>query len=200
MWNTAVQLLERGHTQRVRVRRDDAPVSYREVLRAWRDDEPFRTFFLRTLADAPFAAFRWETPPVSSRDVDRPFEFVLLDEPGLPDDADPRAFSGQFAAAREGESVVAFTNLGKDATLIVPRPAGPNTAYGHLAAFVRRAPDAQKHDLWRVVGQEMERRLGDSPVWLSTAGMGVAWLHVRLDSRPKYYGFREFAEGMRRTS
>jgi hypothetical protein len=34
----------------------------------------------------------------------------------------------------------------------------------------------------------MARRVGRQPVWLSTAGAGVAWLHVRLDDRPKYYG------------
>jgi hypothetical protein len=32
------------------------------------------------------------------------------------------------------------------------------------------------------------------PVWFSTSGMGVAWLHFRLDERPKYYTFRAFAE------
>ena len=32
------------------------------------------------------------------------------------------------------------------------------------------------------------------PVWLSTSGMGVAWLHFRLDQRPKYYTYRAFAE------
>ena len=42
--------------------------------------------------------------------------------------------------------------------------------------------------LWQVVGEAMERRLGTEPVWLSTAGAGVSWLHVRLDDRPKYYG------------
>jgi hypothetical protein len=25
------------------------------------------------------------------------------------------------------------------------------------------------------------------PLWLSTAGQGVFWLHVRLDRYPKYY-------------
>ncbi len=84
--------------------------------------------------------------------------------------------------------MLAFANLGKDAVLIVPRPLGPASVYGHLAAFVRKARDTQRHELWRVVGAETEARLGDSPVWLSTAGMGVSWLHVRLDSRPKYYG------------
>jgi len=59
--------------------------------------------------------------------------------------------------------------------------------YENIAAFVREAPEAQTHFLWRLVGNLMERRLGPSPVWLSTAGAGVPWLHVRLDQRPKYY-------------
>jgi len=33
--------------------------------------------------------------------------------------------------------------------------------------------------------------LADAPFeayfWLSTSGLGIAWLHVRLDERPKYY-------------
>ena len=30
------------------------------------------------------------------------------------------------------------------------------------------------------------------PVWVSTAGAGVSWLHVRLDDRPKYYGYQPY--------
>ena len=33
---------------------------------------------------------------------------------------------------------------------------------------------------------KVEARIDDRPLWLSTAGDGVAWLHVRLDQRPKY--------------
>lgn len=36
-----------------------------------------------------------------------------------------------------------------------------------------------------------------SPFWLSTAGMGVSWLHVRLDERPKYYRFQEYRSAAR---
>ena len=32
------------------------------------------------------------------------------------------------------------------------------------------------------------------PTWLSTEGSGVPWLHVRLDSRPKYYHHAAYAE------
>nr|WP_218152073.1 hypothetical protein [Nitrosomonas communis] len=73
--------------------------------------------------------------------------------------------------------------------MVVPCPRGPITGYGHLGAFLRQAPARQRHSLWRSVGSAMERRLGVKPVWLSTAGAGVSWLHVRLDDRPKYYGY-----------
>src|SRR5581483_7463479 len=98
--------------------------------------------------------------------ADRPFEFVLLDSPYLAITPDRDAFAGHFAAAG-GQSVVSFPNLGGDAVLVVPGPAGPASAYGHLAAFIRHAPEAQQHELWQLVGRTMERRLGTSPVWLS---------------------------------
>jgi hypothetical protein len=51
---------------------------------------------------------------------------------------------------------------------------------------------AQRYALWEAVGRVAERRLGTAPVWLSTAGAGVSWLHVRLDDRPKYYAFTPY--------
>jgi len=53
-------------------------------------DEPgFRNFFIGLLADAPYAAFRWETPRISADLVHRPFEFALLDSPELAVEPDP---------------------------------------------------------------------------------------------------------------
>jgi len=173
---------------RVAIDLGSSPVSYAEVLRLWRDDEDFRAFFLALLADAPFAAYRWETPPVTAATAGRPFEFVLLDSPTLARRPDPDAFAEHFRTPAGKRGVVEFPNLGRDAVLVVPCPAGPPSAYGHLAAFVRQAPEAQRHALWQLVGEAMRRRLDDRPVWLSTAGAGVSWLHVRLDDRPKYYG------------
>jgi hypothetical protein len=49
-------------------------------------------------------------------------------------------------------------------------------------------------DLWSAVGRTVASRRAASvdPVWVSTAGLGVHWLHVRLDDRPKYYRHRPF--------
>lgn len=192
MWDCTRQLLQGGRAQRFALRQRGLPVPYRDVLRYWREDEGFCSFFVSLLADAPFPAFRWETPPVTTSTVGREFEFVLLDAPGLDRAADSHAFAEQFRLAGKDCRAVAFPNLGNDAVLVVPCPLGPTPAYVHLAAFVRQASGAQVHDFWRVVGEAMETRLGAQPTWLSTAGMGVPWLHVRLDSRPKYYGFTPY--------
>jgi hypothetical protein len=170
------------------------PVSYRDVLRYWQEDASFRSFFISLLAGASFRAYRWETPPVTTANAVRAFEFVLIDAPGLDRPPDAQAFAAQFYWAGENQRAIAFPNLGNDAVLVVPCPSGPTSAYVHLATFVRQAPEAQVHELWRVVGEAMETRLGTDPTWLSTAGMGVSWLHVRLDARPKYYGFAPYRE------
>src|SRR5437773_8006599 len=34
----------------------------------------------------------------------------------------------------------------------------------------------------------------DAPRWLNTEGTGVFYLHVRIDSRPKYYSWEEYKE------
>jgi hypothetical protein len=187
MWTPRSEIIDGGRGLRFIIDLDSSPLSYAEVLDRWQRDAEFRSRFNALLADAPFAAFRWETPPITAAAAERPFEFVLLDSPGLASEPDLTAFAEHFRGGAD-TGVVAFANLGKDAILIVPCPQGPPAAYGHLAAFVRQAPDSQRHALWQRVGAAMGRRLGARPVWLSTAGAGVPWLHVRLDDRPKYYG------------
>ncbi len=187
MWTAKIDDTERAGTIRARLLHGSVAASYAQVVDAWRRDAEFCPWFNGVLAAAPFAAFRWETRPVSSATANDPFEFVLLDSPSLAREPDPEAFDEHFRA-QPGPDVLAFPNLGGDAIMVVPRPVGPVSAYGHLAAFVRGAPETRRAALWRAVGDAMAGRLGQKVVWLSTAGAGVSWLHVRLDDRPKYYG------------
>lgn len=191
MWGSHVGDAGIPGTLRFWLSRNSKPVSYANVLDAWRTDPGFCGWFGDVLAGAPFAAFRWETPPITETTVNRRFEFALLDDPGLARRPTPEAFAEHFGPASASE-IVSFPNLGGDAVMVVPCPIGRLAAYGHLGAFVRNAPESQKRALWRAVGEAMRARLGDAPVWISTAGAGVAWLHVRLDNRPKYYEFAPF--------
>ncbi|CAK0827961.1 unnamed protein product, partial [Prorocentrum cordatum] len=111
--------------------------------------------------------------------------------------ADPGDFSEHLSRCSAGTGAVAFQNLGGDASLVAPCAAGPSPgAYGHLAAFSRRVPEEQQRLFWAAVGRTLEGVVasrGAGPrTWLSTEGSGVPWLHVRLDSAPKYYHHREY--------
>ena len=181
-------------THRFEILEDGCRLTCERVLNLWEEDESFRVFFNSILADSEFEAFRWETPAVTQASLNRDFEFVLLESKGLSRACDDASFAKHFGKSGE---IVSFKNLRGDAWLVVPSPLLPNeksdfSKYVHLASFVRNATEKQKDELWVEVARAMKNRLGEAPVWLSTAGMGVAWLHVRLDSFPKYYGYAPY--------
>lgn len=193
MWNTAIELLNGGRAQKVRIHDGDRVLPYAAVLEGWRTDAGFRAFFNQLLADAPFAACFWETPPVTRASLDQSFECVIVDSPALAGVTSERAaFAAYFDSA--DDTVTDFPNLGRDALLVAPCPQGSEQAYPHLAAFVRDGPVAQQQALWQRVGECVASRLTDRPLWVSTAGLGVYWLHVRLDSFPKYYTWRPYTQ------
>ena len=134
-WATRVTVCPGG--VRVEVSRGSDSARYVDVIDGWRSDPDFCSWFNSVLATASFDAFRWETPPVSTSTVTQPFEFVLLDSPGLARGADPAAFEDQFRRNPNGD-VLEFSKLGGDAIMVVPRPIGHPSSYGHLADFVRR--------------------------------------------------------------
>ncbi len=188
MYSANVEQLDEGRVLRFRLRRDGEPLSWSDVMHRWQTDQSFRRFFISVLADAPFPAYFWETPPVTRTSIDREFEFVLVDSRSLAGvRTDEQAFTNHFASAKPGASVIEFPNLSGDATLVVPCPGEPSSAYSQISTFARQAPDDQQHQLWSMVGAALERQLSAQPVWLNTSGLGIYWLHIRLDSIPKYY-------------
>lgn len=175
-------------TIRLVMKRAGEAISRQAFLGGLRDEPEMRELLVEHLAALPFDAFFWETPAVTTETASRAFECVAVDAPGLASSkADPTAFDEHLSRAPVGADAVTFDNLGDDAKLVVPTRKAAPPVYTHLASFLRAAPNDQRHGLLRAVGEAMAGRLGDAPVWLSTAGMGVPWLHVRLDARPKYY-------------
>ncbi len=193
MWDAQIDTMDGGRVRQVRTLCDGKSVSYGEVVEGWQSDSGFREFFIGILADAPYGAYLWETPPITRLTSTRAFEFVLVDSPALARlIPDPDAFASHFEATDAGQGVAVFPNLGGDAFLVAPTPQAPLIKYTHLAAFARAAPAEQQHAFWRTVGSTVADRLADRPLWLSTNGLGVAWLHARLDARPKYYTFEPY--------
>jgi hypothetical protein len=193
MLESKVIFLDKNRICQITILRDRSPLSYRDVIDGWRNSETFRQFYLALLAEAPMTAFFWESLPITRSTVDRAYEFVLVDSPQLVNvQPDRFSFASFFESADPSENVTAFDNLGGDAILVVPCPRSSDRVYVHLAEFVRSAPDTQQHELFQKLAEEIDRRLSDRPMWVSTSGLGVFWIHIRLDSRPKYYTFQPY--------
>lgn len=166
------------------------------------------------IVSSPYASLLFETPGASAHSSSTtPFEFALVNEPALKVVAESRpdrnAFSKHFVVARrqaDEARVCSFQNLGGDAILIAPLPPAPSSdgeddnndsTYSHLAIFVRNAPRSQVSDFWKLAAASylhvlQRKHPQEEKTWFSTNGMGVSWLHMRIDDRPKYYSYAPF--------
>lgn len=166
---------------------ENQTLSYSDIIRYWHDDALFRQFFISLLADSPFPAFLWECRPVDANTSQEDFEFVIINAPQLDGVKPDRA---AFAEYYDTIGIVTvFENHGKDSTLIAPVPIDDShdEIYSHIASFMRHAPGHQKHALLVTMAGAIQRSISAFPLWVSTSGLGVYWLHARLDKGPKYY-------------
>ncbi|UCC13810.1 MAG: hypothetical protein JSW21_10640 [Gammaproteobacteria bacterium] len=195
-WQYVSDSLHEGRVLRQELRLDSHQPTWGDIIEGWRRDPTFRDFFIQMLATAPFPAYYFETPPLGEAALAMPFEFALIDSTLLAGvDAEPHVFESHFDGPAMRDGITVFDNLGGDAVLIAPCPTGPLPAYAHLAAFARLAPPEQQHALWKRVAETINQRLKlREPLWLSTAGQGVFWLHVRLDRYPKYYNYQPYRQ------
>lgn len=166
-------------------------LSYRDVVDLWENSDIFREFYTQVLLEVPFRGFFWENKPVSNASLDEHYEFIVRGT---------SAFDGKLAHANTFEKyfeheqdIVAFDNLSGDARLVVPvlKDAIPEH-YAHLGPFIRNAKSQQIHQLWIKIAQEFKNCISPKPLWLSTSGLGVFWLHIRFDTQPKYYVHRPY--------
>ncbi|MEO1482264.1 MAG: hypothetical protein AAFU77_09160 [Myxococcota bacterium] len=165
-------------------------MNFGEVVSRMIHQETFRYEFIRILSESPFAAYFWESPPVTRHTTSKDFRFVFVESKHLSELVqDPLPFREHL---RANSPCVSFWNLGQNARLVAPTLVQSDANYAHLAAFVSSAPRRQQSAFWKMVGREIDQTLSDSPTWISTAGLGVAWLHLRLDARPKYYRHRPY--------
>jgi hypothetical protein len=152
----------------------------------------FRIFFIELLQSISHEAYFWEVRPISIDTNSQKFEFVIVNAPSLSKiNADNAPFIKYF---NQYTHVTSFFNLNKDAKLIVPIGIGNLNQYSHIANFVRYAPLEQVEIFWQKVGEEIHNSIERVEKWVSTSGLGVHWLHLRIDTKPKYYSYQPYKD------
>lgn len=195
MWQATTDKLQNGHIFQYFLQSHARKLTYAQVIQLWQEDHRFREFFSALLAACPFEAFFWECPSLTEDTQHRPFEFVLVNSPQLAgSEADCSDFHQHLVHSTA--RVCNFSNLGGDAQLLVPVPQVSAQHYVHIATFVRHADRDQQQALWQSLGKLVADKISQQPLWISTSGLGVACLHIRLDSQPKYYTFAPYRQSM----
>ncbi len=133
----------------------------------------------------------FECAPMSPGRGEEVFRYVVLPSAAVAGlRPDPSPFRGKL-----GAPVNRFRNLSGGSWLIAPSPRAA-TDSANLSRFLQTAPESVIDALWVEAGLALadwlERRR--RKVWLSTSGLGVSWLHLRLDSRPKYITHQPYRE------
>lgn len=165
------------------------------VLERLACDSNFRSWWGRALCDWAPPSFVFETPAWTLHNLSETFEFVGMANPALERaQVDAVSFAPHFSAAPAGTLALEFANLGGDAQLVVPTPGEVLEHHAHLAVFLRHAESDRQHALWQQLARTISAQLDDRPLWVSTAGLGVIWLHWRIGVRPKYYRYRPYAQ------
>lgn len=192
MWDVQSNALDKN-VHKYSLFENGSQLTYEDVIHTWREHTRFREFYFSILAGSAFDAYFWENPPVTTSNIKQAYEFVLVNSSQLSRvRADPAPFQEKFNSIQSNESILTFENLGRDAELIVPCPVAEQNIYTHFASFIRNAPDHQKHALFITMANSLTNRIETNPTWVSTSGLGVYWLHIRLDARPKYYSYQPY--------
>lgn len=170
--------------------RKNERLTYKNALQLLRDEREFRDIFIEVMRQSTFKAYLWETPAFSSVE-DQPFEFVLIHNASL-ENFTPNSSSFKEHFTKSDKTIVC-KNLRKDALLIIPYPREKDqNCYTHMANFMRFAPDDQIHELLQQTAISVLDYDTFLPIWLSTSGLAVPWLHVRVDTKPKYYRYQPY--------
>jgi hypothetical protein len=170
------------------------PVTAKEFWTYIATSKEYASSFNQQLAETSFDHFYVEFGQSSD---EANCTFALIDAPELAGRTpDQDAFQLHIKDARDAlETVAIFRNRKNNATLVCPAPVlgvedvrrGGGCCCCDVAAFVRGSDALVAADFWKHVAVQVLQAIAKGPTWVSTAGQGVAWLHVRVGTDPKDY-------------
>lgn len=171
---------------RIRITQGNELLTFRQVFDYWQNSTDFIDFYINALIELYYEEFFWEHPAMREEYLDKPYEFVIQRSMSFRRrSVDENAFSDYIYS--DGQ-VAVFDNLGRNAILVVPTMKSSSETYKHMGNFIRNAEKEQIQEQFNQLSRTILAELTKGRlIWISTAGLGVIWLHMRLDSRPKYY-------------
>ena len=129
----------------------------------------------------------WRTSVQSNKNDLIYKEEFIEDERLLNAKEDFKPFLEHLDKNKDEKYVISFPNLSGDTILVVPIPR-KSKRFTNMFYFMTNASEIQKKELWKKVAEQAKIFLKTNEnIWISTHGLGVNYLHVRICNTPKYY-------------
>ena len=97
-----------------------------------------------------------------------------------------KPFSSFFVKNKNKKLALSFPNKRGTAIMIVPAPV-EGKDFAHLYNFINQADQKQQSALWKEVAKVFtSQKTKNNTVYLSTHGLGVNYLHIRIKTSPDY--------------
>lgn len=188
-----VILAQKENVLRFKLKQEGKFLSFQEVFELWKMSPEFINFYTSLLKSEEYSGLFWEHPPLTLLDLSQEYECIIYRSNSFDKRlVDEQAFQDFIQL---DDLAVSFSNLGKNATLIVPTKQIEAASYKHFGVFLEQAKEEQILTLFQEVGKIILEEIKEKErVWLNTSGLGVLWLHIRLDTIPKYYKTKRYKE------
>ena len=132
--------------------------------------------------------FFWKTSVINKYTDLNFYEEFIENDLLINKNQDINTFQEYFNKNKTEKYAISFPNLSGDTTLIVPVPRVRKN-FSNLFYFMKNASNKQQSELWKLVVKEALKLLKvNENIWISTHGLGVNYLHIRVSNTPKYYG------------
>ena len=155
-------------------------MKWNTVLNHWISGKPFK------YPSGIKKPFMWKTSRLDKKEL-LPYRKEFIIETYLTDKQDFSAFK-QHIKKSKNKYVTSFKNLSGDTILVVPIPKR-GKSFAHLKQFTDQASKTQQIAFWKKVAKISREQLKlHNQLWISTHGLGVPYLHIRISREPKYYG------------
>ena len=159
-----------------------------EVLKKWEKG------YIPSIPFSVSKPFTWKTSCIDKEQKNFYLEEFKEDKRLKNLKQDLETFKDAFDLFNKDKHCVAKPNLGKDSIMVVPT-ADKNKQYPSLFLFMETASEEKQKALWKLVAKETKKMLKKfDRVWINSNCLGVHYLHVRIDTKPKYYEESELAQ------
>jgi len=181
------------HAVRFKLKKGEQYLNFKEVFELWSTNSEFVEFYKNKLIQFDYQAFYWEHPALTEEFLERRYECILQRSKKLENlPVNENAFKNFIY---KQEQVVDIMNLGKNARLVIPTKKTDKEIYNHFGKFIRQASREQIIEVFRRLGEKITEEIEKQElIWLNTAGLGVIWVHIRMDTKPKYYKTKKYKD------